>query len=224
MGGSNAHCPASCVSSDSQLPLRGLLSIFWRRKQAQRSHKQQAVELELPSWIVALHVTSSQQEMIDQCEKLLFKSIISPFYSLHSVMATRVQVVSPSALTPHHNDRGHLPEFGWFWSTQNFHTSWVKWDRVTWWGYQSLARRPPGRAPVLATETLCDPHGVETQAWSPQSRAAYPLEEGTVSSDFMSLLSEHTHSPVSLSRTRLIIWIAFLFRASGFTKPSPTGI
>lgn len=34
----------------------------------------------------------------------------------------------------------------------------------------------------------------------------------------------HTYSPVSLSRTLLIIWIAFLFRASGFTKPSPTEI
>lgn len=44
----------------------------------------------------------------------------------------------------------------------------------------------------------------------------------------MFLLRKHihtrTHSPVSLSRTLLIIWIAFLFRASGFTKPSPTGI
>lgn len=29
--------------------------------------------------------------------------------------------------------------------------------------------------------------------------------------------------PVSLSRTLLIIWMAFLFKASGWTRPSPTG-
>uniref|UniRef100_A0A0E9VJA9 Uncharacterized protein n=1 Tax=Anguilla anguilla TaxID=7936 RepID=A0A0E9VJA9_ANGAN len=27
--------------------------------------------------------------------------------------------------------------------------------------------------------------------------------------------------PVSLSRTRLMIWMAFLFKASGCTRPSP---
>lgn len=56
--------------------------------------------------------------------------------------------------------------------------------------------------------------------------ADLPLKERKIPQDFMFLLSKHIrkHSPVSLSRTLLIIWIAFLFRASGFTKPSPTGI
>lgn len=60
-------------------------------------------------------------------------------------------------------------------------------------------------------------------AAGPRLRASSTPSLGGQVSPGLCSCSVHTHSPVSLSRTLLIIWIAFLFRASGFTKPSPTG-
>lgn len=88
--------------------------------------------------------------------------------------------------------------------------------RKTTWDNASLTA---SGTPVSRTKFRHQHHW--KQGWS-------PTKEEKSLSEFMFLLHKHihtlTHSPVSLSRTLLIIWIAFLFRASGFTKPSPTGI
>jgi hypothetical protein len=88
-----------------------------------------------------------------------------------------------------------------------------------------ISKRGLGEAPLLALETLWT-NGVKVQTPIPPGMGLTIHLRGGCSPPQISCPFKKTqiHLPVSLSRTLLIIWMAFLFRASGFTKPSPTEI